>query len=329
MTTYKDIRGTHIVTVTSDPPAPANGQVWYNSTDQVMKGLTANPAGSWASGGNLNTARRLLGGVGIQTAALAIAGDLIPPAASTNKTESYNGTSWTEVNDTNTPANAIFGFGTYTSAIAAGFNPGPGAYTGSESWNGTNWTAAPTYNNSRFDGGAAGVSNTSGLIFGGFDSTFKTNAETWDGSSWTEVGDLNTARYALMGAGTQTAAIAAGGEVTGNNRSAVTETWNGSAWTEVADLNSSRKNDSGNGTTTSALVYGGEGPAAARTAKTELWNGSAWTEVSDLSTGREQLAGAGADNTSGLAFGGTTGTNSTATEEFTSPVKTTVTFTTS
>ena len=49
MTTYKDIRGTHIVTVTSDPPAPVNGQMWYNSTTQVMKGLTANPVGSWAS----------------------------------------------------------------------------------------------------------------------------------------------------------------------------------------------------------------------------------------------------------------------------------------
>ena len=41
MTTYKDIRGTHVTTVTSDPPAPVNGQVWYNSTTQVMKGFTS------------------------------------------------------------------------------------------------------------------------------------------------------------------------------------------------------------------------------------------------------------------------------------------------
>ena len=57
MTTYKDIRGTHIKTVTSDPPAPVNGQMWYNSTTQVMKGFTSSPVGSWASGGSLNTAR--------------------------------------------------------------------------------------------------------------------------------------------------------------------------------------------------------------------------------------------------------------------------------
>ena len=100
MTTYKDIRGTHIVTVASDPPAPANGQVWYNSTDQVMKGLTANPAGAWASGGNVNTARRTAAGVGTQTAAL-IAGGYAPGDVTAN-TEIYDGSSWTETGDLNT-----------------------------------------------------------------------------------------------------------------------------------------------------------------------------------------------------------------------------------
>ena len=97
MTTYKDIRGTHIVTVASDPPAPANGQVWYNSTDQVMKGLTANPAGAWASGGNVNTARRTAAGVGTQTAALISGG--YAPGAVTGNTEIYDGSSWTETTD--------------------------------------------------------------------------------------------------------------------------------------------------------------------------------------------------------------------------------------
>ena len=102
MATYKDIRGTHITTVTTDPPAPVNGQMWYNSTDQAMKGFTSNPAGAWATGGNLNTARSALGGAGIQTAALAFGGS--PPPAPTAKavTEQYNGSSWTEVNDLNT-----------------------------------------------------------------------------------------------------------------------------------------------------------------------------------------------------------------------------------
>jgi hypothetical protein len=57
MTTYKTIRGTHIVSVTSDPPAPVNGQMWYNSTTKVIKGFTSNPVGSWSTGSALNTAR--------------------------------------------------------------------------------------------------------------------------------------------------------------------------------------------------------------------------------------------------------------------------------
>ena len=49
MTTYKEIRGTHIVSVTSDPPSPVNGQMWYNSTEQRIKGFTSNPVGSWST----------------------------------------------------------------------------------------------------------------------------------------------------------------------------------------------------------------------------------------------------------------------------------------
>ena len=46
MSEYKNIIGTHIKTVTTDPPNPENGQMWYNSTTKVVKGFTANPAGA-------------------------------------------------------------------------------------------------------------------------------------------------------------------------------------------------------------------------------------------------------------------------------------------
>ena len=78
MTTYKDIRGTHIKTVTTDPPAPVNGQMWYNSTTQIMKGFTSNPAGAWAAGGNMNTGRNHLGSAGTKDAALAFSGATSP-----------------------------------------------------------------------------------------------------------------------------------------------------------------------------------------------------------------------------------------------------------
>ena len=38
MTTYKEIKGTQIEVVSSDPSNPVEGQVWYNSTDQAVKG---------------------------------------------------------------------------------------------------------------------------------------------------------------------------------------------------------------------------------------------------------------------------------------------------
>jgi hypothetical protein len=37
MATYKGIKGFNIQTVSSDPPAPFAGQVWYNSTSATVK----------------------------------------------------------------------------------------------------------------------------------------------------------------------------------------------------------------------------------------------------------------------------------------------------
>ena len=58
MTTYKGINGFGIQYLDSDPANPITGQVWYNSTSKSLKGTTASfSTGTWASGGNLNTAR--------------------------------------------------------------------------------------------------------------------------------------------------------------------------------------------------------------------------------------------------------------------------------
>ena len=44
MTTYKEIRGTNIEVLASDPSNPVEGQVWFNSTDNVLKGQAATSA---------------------------------------------------------------------------------------------------------------------------------------------------------------------------------------------------------------------------------------------------------------------------------------------
>ena len=73
---------------------------------------------AWASGGNINTARRALWGGGTQTAGL-IWGGYIGPVVE-NKTEEYNGTSWSEQNNLNTAGYHICGTGTQTAGLAFG-----------------------------------------------------------------------------------------------------------------------------------------------------------------------------------------------------------------
>ena len=325
MSKYKDIRGTHIKTVTADPPAPINGQMWYNSTTQVMKGFTSNPAGTWSTTAPLNTARYQLGGAGkLSTAALGFGGS--PPPAPTAKaiTEQWNGTSWTEVADLNEAKALVAGIGTYTSAIAAGGDQ----YSGTaESWNGSSWTNItdePTGSNGY---GSAGADSEDALFFGG--TPVQGITRYWNGSSWTVGGAMSTARNNLTGAGaTYTASLAVGGSTGGSNRSANVEQYNGSSWTEIADLNTGRTGLSGSGEYTSALAYLGDTPPA--TAKTESWNGSSWTETGDLNTARSYAmtgGGAGPDNESALVAGGSPETASS--EEFVSPTTSTVTFTVS
>ena len=171
--------GDLIQSVASDPPSPDFGDIWYNSTEQKIK-LKTQSAGSWATGGNLNTSRRWMGTSGTQTAALAFGGD--PPT--TGATESYNGTSWTEVNDLNTARYGLTGAGTVDTASLAitGYDPIPTYTNLTESWNGTNWTEVNDTNTARFGAAAAGT-QTSALVFAGEIPPNTVNTETWNGTS--------------------------------------------------------------------------------------------------------------------------------------------------
>ena len=121
MTTYKELKGTQIEAVSSDPSNPIEGQVWYNTTDNVLKGEAAIASSSWATGGNLNNARASMSNAGIQTSALGTGGYGNPPAGVRDFTELYNGTNWTEVNDLNTARQLGSGAGaSSTSALAFG-----------------------------------------------------------------------------------------------------------------------------------------------------------------------------------------------------------------
>jgi hypothetical protein len=95
MADYINIRGQSIEVVASDPANPTQGQIWYNSTSNTLKGLGVTTTSSWATGNNMNTARRLLAGAGTQTAGLAFGG--LDDTANTTATEEYNGSTWATI----------------------------------------------------------------------------------------------------------------------------------------------------------------------------------------------------------------------------------------
>jgi len=135
MATYKEISGTNIEVVSSDPANPVVGQVWYNTTTGTVKGASVSTTGAWATGGALNTPRQYSSGAGdSNSSALAIGGNNGSAIASV---ESYNGSAWTEVNDLNTARDNNMAAGTSTSALAfAGKDVPDALVTLTETWNG-------------------------------------------------------------------------------------------------------------------------------------------------------------------------------------------------
>ena len=238
MTTYKDIRGTHIKTVTSDPPEPQNGQMWYNSTTQIIKGFTSNPVGSYSAAPNLNHGRSILNGSGgIQTSAIMMGGYApeLPSPERSDFVEEWNGSSWTETTDLNTARDNAGGCGTITNALASG---GRGPVGNNEYWNGSAWTELADLNNGKSSSTNMGT-YTAALNTLGRNSppqAARAYAELWNGSAWTETTDLNTGRSQGGGAGTSTQAIVIAGEGPGGPEFANAEKWNGSSWTETTDI---------------------------------------------------------------------------------------------
>ena len=133
MTTFKEIRGTAIESVSTDPTNPEVGQIWYNSSSGTLKGYLFANVNAWSSGGNLNTARTYIGSTGTQTAGLAFGGYVAP---TTGATELYNGTSWTSSpNSMATARSGLGNAGTQTAGLAFGGGT-PSSSSATEEWTG-------------------------------------------------------------------------------------------------------------------------------------------------------------------------------------------------
>ena len=119
---------------------------------------------------------------------------------------------------------------------------------------------------------------------------------------WASGGNLNTTRTAGGLAGTQTAAIAAGGFAPGE--SSATELYNGTSWTSnPTGLGTARYELSALGTQTAALAIGGYAAGPSIVSTVESWNGSSWSPSPSMNTTKADAGTAGIQ-TAGLTFGG-------------------------
>ena len=321
MAEYIGIKGSTIQSLASDPPAPQVGQVWYNTTSNVLKGYGAQGTGAWASGGNLNTARGYNGGVGTQTAALTFGGTLgatgTPPWGRVDDTETYDGTSWSEVADLLAARDNLASFGTQTAALGAGGEPG--TTNACETWNGSSWSEVNNMQDATAKRIGFGTTST-GVAASGTPGPGgqAPKSEKWDGTSWADANDMNGGHMQGGGGGTSsTSGLVFGGE--GPGTKATTETFNGTCWTEVADLNTARYAITGSGVETAALAAGGEVSGAVGVV--EQWNGTSWSEVADLATARHFGGGTFNSNVASLVVGGYSPSPATydITEEWTTP----------
>jgi len=291
------------------------GQVWYNSSSKVLKGFGQfMSSGTWSSGAPLPTGYNGISGFGTSTGAI-MAGSPAPTGFS------YDGTSWTTTPSLNDSGSSRYYPGSLGIVQNAGMILGAEGSNqpSSETWNGSAWTQGNALTTGRDFMGGCGTT-TAGLITGGVfpTTTPVANTETYDGTSWSETTNFPTVMMGGQLGGTQTAAINATGA---NNPGTSTMElpsydWDGTSWSSGPSINTGRHMGGGDSPSASLmLIYGGLTPPATYRAQTEFYDGTAWTELADLATARRSYGACGT-HTAALFAGGTTGSNSDATEEW-------------
>jgi len=269
MTTFKEIRGNLIKSTSTDPANPQEGQIWYNSTSQVLKGEEFLEA--WSSATSL----------------------------------------------LNNHGEHIAGSGSGTDGLAFG-GEGPVNYDLTEEWNGSGWTAGGVWPSKDESIMSCGTSGPTTIGFGGIGSpsgsppvSRQTTSATYDGSSWTTTNSLPVAKRAGQGFGTNTAAVAAGGDTSPTDPQSSVEEWDGTNWTAVTALPEGKGNmGGGTGTQTAGLVFGGYNPSPAGTSNTTFeYDGTSWTAGGNMNVGRNQVNGWGgpAGQTASICGGGNDG----------------------
>jgi hypothetical protein len=303
----------------------SGGQTSSNlaTTQEVVKQAFVTTAAAFASGGALTAgARRGLGsGKNSQTltAGLVFGGGGSPYSGLGDKTEEYDGTSFTAGGDLNTYRYNLGGAGSQTAGLGFGgyLYPPAQSSNATEEYDGSSWTSVNNMSDARQSMSSFGT-QTAAIAAAGYSKPTTSNLGTtlsYDGTNWTALSspaNVTTTRSGLAGSGTQTAGLATGGNTSPHKQ---TEEWDGSAWTNQNVTNTEHKNVGNQqlGIQTNALICSGGPP---NTTSSEAYDGTSWSTSANMATARYE-AGAGGSGSSGFVAGGFTSTNVTNTEEFT------------
>jgi len=210
-------------------PAPSGGSDHVHSEEYN--------GSSWTEGGNMNQSRRQYSMFGIQTAAVGAGGYSGPSSPGpangfVAKTEEYDGSSWTTVEDLPTALNNHGAAGTLTAGVlfgGEGGSPHPegGGNVVSLTWeyDGTNHASGGALNTGRGSLINAGGTQTAAWgAGGGTPPGAATNVEHYDGSSWVTAPSIATGRTFGNGA---KAALQPAGMIFGGGNSNATEEFTG------------------------------------------------------------------------------------------------------
>jgi hypothetical protein len=279
MANYSDIKGTTISAVSSDPTNPIDGQVWYNSTDYILKaqGATLGPR-VIGTGTSMPTAKGTSAGGGSITAAWITGGP------NDGTTFHWDGASWTSapsLSRGSSQTNGMGSAGLQTSGLVwAGTNPYTNA---SEAYNGTSWSGTPSIPTGGSYGNGIGIqpSALSVSLYQG--SPFGVCFE-YNGSSWSGGGTIPNNNYSVGGCGTQTAGVCVGGEAAPNPPGGTQhQHYNGSSWTAKASLPDNRVYYGNGGVIGSQDdTYASAGGQPSSGLSGEYFNGTAWTSQGTL-----------------------------------------------
>ena len=268
MSTYREIHGKAIKSVSTDPSdSTSEGQIWYNTTSATFKSRVLIEA--WSNGTSVpGTARRMGFAAGTVTAGLyagGYEGNTSPPPTNLmpDRTDLYNGSSWTTSGVIGTRRFIGGAAGTQTAALSISGGADPDI---TQEYDGSSWTSGGNLATALIKGFGSGT-QTAGMYSGGFLGTspyfVQTTVQQYDGSSWTNYpASLGTGQggYTSQNIGTSSrdATLIAGGKLgpgTGSNTGA-TQIFDGTSWRTAPSMSTARET-SLTGDSSAALAISG------------------------------------------------------------------------